>query len=100
MSKLTKSAKNQMCTFQVPNVCNHNNETTVLCHLPDDTGTGHMSGKSSDFIAAFGCSSCHDFIDGRVNMPGRPLDNDKDWFMRRAMIRTWKYWIDNNYIKL
>jgi len=27
------SAKGEECTFQIVGVCNHNPETTVLCHL-------------------------------------------------------------------
>ena len=39
-------------------------ETTVLCHLPNRS---HGSGlKGHDFIAAYGCSACHDEIDRRT----------------------------------
>ena len=66
MSKLRKAAKGRECTFQIHPVCNMNPETVVLCHLPSDSGMGQ---KSPDWWAAYGCSSCHDVIDGRVHNP-------------------------------
>ena len=94
---MRKSAKGQQCTFQIPLVCNYDPDTVVLCHLPDDSGTGKMGGKSDDWIAAFGCSDCHDVIDGRV---GEMLGAEKEFYMRRAMIRTWRVWIKMGIIKL
>ncbi len=62
MSKIRKSAKGQECQIRVPGVCNGNPETVVLCHLPG----GGMGMKKPDLHAAYGCSGCHDAIDGRV----------------------------------
>ena len=95
---LRETAKHQDCTFNIPNCCNYNKETTVLCHLPDDSGTGKMAGKSPDWIAAFGCSACHDVIDRRSNK--ELSDADREFFMRRAMLRTWRTWIDMGVIKI
>src|SRR3990167_9253871 len=59
------SAKGEECTFQIPGVCNGNPETTVLCHLPDEShGMGH---KADDISAAYGCAACHDAIDSRIS---------------------------------
>ncbi|MEQ9892073.1 nuclease domain-containing protein [Pectobacterium aroidearum] len=61
---LRESARGQTCTLQIPGICNGNPETTVLCHLPSPT---HCMGyKGDDFRDVYGCSSCHDVIDGRV----------------------------------
>ncbi|WP_390900154.1 DUF1364 domain-containing protein [Yersinia rohdei] len=61
---LRDSARGQCCTLQIPGICNSNPETTVLCHLSSSThGMGY---KSDDFWAVYGCSDCHDVIDGRV----------------------------------
>ncbi|MBW5896060.1 DUF1364 domain-containing protein [Pectobacterium brasiliense] len=61
---LRESARGQACTLQISGICNGNPETTVLCHLPSPThGMGY---KGDDFWAVYGCSSCHDVIDGRV----------------------------------
>lgn len=38
-------------------------ETTVTCHMPV-LGKG-VATKVSDMAGAFGCSTCHDIIDGR-----------------------------------
>ncbi|MNE42873.1 hypothetical protein D3C81_561040 [compost metagenome] len=67
---LRDSARGQCCTLQIPGICNGNSETTVLCHLPSSThGMGY---KSDDYWAVFGCSSCHDVIDGREPFDWRP----------------------------
>ena len=100
MSKLRKSAKMQQCTLQIPGVCNYDIETTVLAHLPDETGTGKMGGKSDDWIACFACSDCHDVIDGRVKDPHDKFHYDKEFFMRRAMIRTWRHWIEIGLVEV
>ena len=92
MSKFTESAKDQMCTFQIPGVCNGDPDTSVLCHLPDGSGTGHMAGKGDDYLCgAIGCSSCHDVIDGRVPMPDH-FDGDVYYFYYKARLRTLTRW--------
>ena len=63
MSKITKSAKGQDCTIQIYPYCNGNPETTVLCHAPSEYKG--MGIKSPDHWGAFGCSTCHDIVDGR-----------------------------------
>ena len=64
MSKITKSAIAETCTFNLPGICNRNPETTVLCHAPHpDKGRGK---KGPDTWAAYGCSDCHDEMDGRT----------------------------------
>lgn len=73
MSKVRESARMQDCTFRIPLVCNGNPETTVYCHtnrLADGKGMGLKSKKG-----AYGCSSCHDVVDGRAP---RPVGLDRD----------------------
>lgn len=60
---LRDSAKGQRCTLRIPGICNHNDETTVLAHMP--FGHGGWATKASDDHAAFACSDCHDMLDGR-----------------------------------
>lgn len=96
--RLRESARGQQCTYQIPGVCNHDPATTVPCHVPDDSGTGKMGGKSDDWLITFGCSDCHSVIDGRV--PYNWQAGEKDWYMRRAMIRAWRHWIENGYIEI
>ncbi|MFZ6655912.1 nuclease domain-containing protein [Undibacterium sp. TJN19] len=68
MTPIRKAARSQECTLRFP-VCNYNPETTALCHsnlLEDGKGMGL---KAPDTAAAFGCSTCHDLLDGRMPMP-------------------------------
>lgn len=62
---LRKYAEGKPCTIRVPTVCNGDWSTTVLAHLRkiDISGSGM---KASDLLAAFACSSCHDYVDGRT----------------------------------
>lgn len=95
--KLRKSARGQGCTLQIPGVCNHDDTTTVLAHLPD--GAKGMGMKSDDICAAFSCAACHDLIDRRdARWPG--YADDLEFFMRRAMVRTWRVWIEQGLIRV
>lgn len=69
MTPIRRAARGQDCTLQILGVCNGDPETTVLCHsnqLADGKGMGL---KAPDHEACFGCSSCHDVIDGRAPRP-------------------------------
>lgn len=83
--KLRESARGQDCTLRLAGICNFNPETTVLCHLP----CGHKGAgmKSPDNIACFGCSACHDVIDGRVKGDYSMSD------LLRAIAETQLIWI-------
>ena len=59
---LRKEAKGRECQIRMAGVCNFNPDTTVLCHLPG----GGMGMKQHDLFGAWGCSSCHDVVDGRT----------------------------------
>lgn len=91
--KLRDSAKNEECTLQIYEVCNHDPATTVLAHLPDESHG--MAQKADDFSSCFSCSSCHDVIDGRKN-----ANIDREFYMRRAMVRTWRRWIEMGLVKI
>jgi hypothetical protein len=96
-NKIRNAARGKPCTLQIVGVCNGNTETTVLAHLPDESNG--MGKKSDDISACFACSSCHDAIDSRGKMP----ESEKpfiEWYMRRAMVRTWRMLIDDGVIKL
>lgn len=69
MTPIRRAACGQDCTLQIPGVCNFDPATTVLCHsnfLADGKGMGL---KAPDNKAAFGCSACHDVLDGRRPRP-------------------------------
>lgn len=91
--KLRDSAKGQECTFAIPGICNRDPATTVLCHVPSEwKGVGN---KSPDWSAAFGCSSCHEAID-RHRLPRV----EEEFYLRRALQRTWAIWIEKGLIFL
>ena len=65
---IRRAARGQDCTLRLA-VCNFDLDTTVLCHsnfLSDGKGMGL---KAPDSCAAFGCSACHDLLDGRSPRP-------------------------------
>lgn len=91
---LRDSAQGRCCTLQIPGICNGNPETTVLCHLPSSThGMGY---KSDDYWAVFGCSSCHDVIDGRTPYDWRPGELEETYL--HALHQTLRIWFDMEMI--
>jgi hypothetical protein len=70
---LRTEAKGRNCMVRLPNICNFNNETTVLAHYRL-AGLSGMGIKSDDLIGAWACSACHDAIDRRSN-----TDLDRDY---------------------
>ncbi len=83
---LRKEAKGRDCMVRLPNICNHNSETVVLCHVRLVGVSGMGMKAPSDLIGAWACSSCHDAIDRRSH-----TDLDRD-YVRLAhlegMVRT------------
>jgi hypothetical protein len=64
--KLRKEAKGRGCMVRIPEVCNHNSETTVLAHYRL-AGVSGIDMKSPDVLGAWACSACHDAIDRRAH---------------------------------
>lgn len=94
--KLRNSARGEDCTLNIVGVCSYNPETVSLCHLPDESHG--MGRKSDDISAAYGCDMCHAVIDGRV--PHIWEDGEKEFYMRRGMVRTWRKAIERGLIKI
>lgn len=94
--KLRALAEGQDCTLRLAGVCNYDTETTVLAHLPDESNG--MGRKPDDISACFACSSCHDYIDGRVKanrIDPDFADSQHDlMLMRRAQTRTMRIAIE------
>lgn len=78
------SAAGEECTLQIAGVCNGRTDTTVLCHLPDESHG--MARKADDISSAFGCDACHAVLDGRAPYNWQP--GEKDFYMRRGIVRT------------
>ena len=96
MSAIRKAARGEECTLNIAGVCNYNAETVVLCHFPSD---GHGMGlKSPDVSAGFGCSSCHDALDGRSR--AGLSSEDKEFYMRRSQTRTLLRLIERGIVRI
>ena len=81
---MRKAAKGETCTLQIVGVCNHDPETTVFAHFPDEShGMAH---KATDFSGGFSCSACHDAVDRR--RASLELEMHRDWYLRRSTVRT------------
>lgn len=79
MSKVRQSARGEECTLRFPEVCNWNPETTVFCHSNRQADGKGMGMKAR--IGAYGCSACHDVLDGRAHRPiGMSYEQMQDLF--------------------
>ena len=88
MTPIRRAARGQECTLQLLGVCNGDSSTVVLCHsnrLADGKGMGL---KAPDTAACFGCSACHDVLDGRVPRPSWMTKSDVDAAFDFAVLRT------------
>ena len=86
-NKLRNEARNRNCQIRIPGICANNRETVVLCHLNNKRlfGVG-MGQKVPDMFGAWGCSACHDAVDGRY---GAVVDPDSTGIMfYEAVFRT------------
>lgn len=61
---ITMLAKGRPCEIRAAAVC-ASSETVVLCHVRM-TGISGLGFKAPDWLGAFGCSRCHDIVDGRA----------------------------------
>ncbi len=100
--KITQSAAGEDCTLRIPGVCNFDPSTVVFCHAPSvDSG---MRIKSPDWWGAYGCSDCHDVIDGRVKMVTLGFEEvDREELQRHwlpAIYETQKKLIAKDLIKI
>jgi hypothetical protein len=92
--KYTKSARGKECQIRIPGVCNHRPATTVFCHLNGGGGTKHLS-----IHGAYGCSDCHDLVDGRTQSD--VYDGmDIKWMHYEGMVRTQKIMVKEGILKL
>ncbi len=69
MTPIRRAARGQDCTLQLVGICNRDPAAMVLCHstyLADEKGMGL---KAPHTAAGFGCTACHDVLDGRRPRP-------------------------------
>ena len=92
MANLRKLARGRDCQIRIPGICNGNPDTVVLCHIPG----GGMGGKQPDMLGAWGCSSCHNVVDGRSNTT-YPRELLMLWLLE-GMVRTQQILLDEGAI--
>ena len=85
-------ARGRECQIRIPQVCNGNPDTVVLCHIAG----GGIARKQSDLFGAYGCSACHDAVDGRT-CSDFPKDLLKMWLLE-GVIRTQQILIDEGVL--
>lgn len=94
--KIREAARDEECTLNIAGVCSYNSSTVVLTHLPDESHG--MSRKADDISACFGCSDCHKVIDRQVI--NKVFEEDREWYLRRAMVRTWRRLIEMQIVSI
>ena len=84
---IRRAARGQDCTLRLA-ACNFDPDTTVLCHSNFLTDGKGMGLKAPDTAAAFGCSACHDVLDGRRPRPAALSIEQLERAFRAAVGRT------------
>jgi len=97
MSLLRDSAREQECLIRIPHCCNFKSDTVVLCHYRLG-GLSGMGFKASDILGAFGCSACHDLVDGRTH--SQHFTRKEILLMHaEGIFRTQAWWLEHGFIK-
>lgn len=97
MTDLRKEARDRDCQIRVPTVCNRDNSTTVLAHLPKP-GMGTKWAGVYDILGAWACSACHDAVDGRIKTSYQP-DTLRLWH-HQGVARTIEILISEGKIRV
>lgn len=88
LTPIRKAARGEDCTIVLAGVCNRDPDTTVLCHSNSVADGKGMGLKAPDTAAAFGCSACHDVMDGRAPRPEGMTKEDVDGAFNIGVERT------------
>lgn len=96
---LRKLAKGRPCLIRVPGWCNKDPTTVVFCHvrMPDISGAGF---KAPDLFGAFGCSNCHDLVDGRRGSWREYPQSLRDLMLLEGTIRTQLVLLEEGVIRV
>ncbi len=96
---LRKEAKGRECQIRSCH-CNNDPETTVLCHIHKPSISGGIGLKSIDELGAYGCSACHDLVDGRGAGRNMMVRTERDILLYEGVFRTQKILLDEGKIEL
>ena len=60
-----------------------------------------MGMKHHDIFGAFGCSSCHDYVDGRYKHKGKSAEySDRMLYLYEGIQRTQAIWLEEAFISV
>jgi hypothetical protein len=97
MTAARSSAKGQDCMLCFPG-CPNDRHTVVLCHVRQ-FGGGGMGMKPRDNESCYGCSRCHDVLDGRIPWILDPPEGFDFWrTIAFAVIRTQRIMIERGVL--
>ena len=65
MSKITESARGEVCHVRIPGVCRFTADTVVWAHANGSAAGKGLWQKSIDLLGAYACMGCHDLYDRR-----------------------------------
>jgi len=94
--KLLNAAEGQPCTVNSP-YCNYDVQTTIAAHFNEQYAGKGGGQKADDFAHVQACSSCHDYLDGKVPCTEQE-QIDKEWYWRRAFYRTLRNLFDREIL--
>jgi hypothetical protein len=90
-------ARGKPCMIRVPGWCNNEPETTVLCHYRI-AGYSGMGLKNHDVLAAFGCSTCHELVDGQRQ--GGLSRSQRQVLLCEGVMRTQAYLLERGILQV
>lgn len=97
-TKLSESARGEECALQIHPYCIGGTETTVLCHLPSNSG---VANKSPDWWSTYGCMVCHSVLDGRHTQAIKELGSEEIMACAmRGLFRTHQRMIEKGLIRV
>ena len=76
--KIRDSARGECCSLRIEGVCKGDSETVVFCHAPFPNRGGM---RAHDFWGAYGCSSCHDYVDRRNYRYADQAEINESWLI-------------------
>jgi Putative nuclease YbcO len=94
--KLTALANGRSCTVRGPN-CNGDHRTTVSAHFRSQRLGAGMAQKPDDLFCAFACSTCHDWVDGRLHIKGFTREEARHYHAL-GVLETQKWLLDAGYV--
>jgi hypothetical protein len=91
-TKLTKFARGKTCTLEIHPYCLHEQtDTVILAHISSPKKGWAI--KSPDWFGVHACVTCHDIIDGRMQVKDVPHAEIQACIMR-GLYKTLKRVID------